>query len=146
MGFYVILVLNGYSVFGRILPGLLADRVGSLNTIIPIGFITLILAFAWIGIDEMAGTIVFAGLYGFVSGTMVSLPSTIVARLTPNMNVLGTRLGMCFIFVGVGLLIGNPIAGSLLELENAVFWKAQLFSAIITSTGTFFFLALRVLK
>lgn len=55
-------------------------------------------------------------------------------------------MGMCFVFAGMGLLIGNPIAGALLDLERGVFWKAQLFSAMMVIAGTALFLVLRILK
>lgn len=145
ISFYIIAILNGASVFGRIAPGLIADYIGSLNTIIPVSFMAAVLAFAWIGIRNEAGTIVFAVLYGFASGAIVSLPATILARLTSNMSMLGTRMGMSFIFAGLGLLIGNPIAGALLDIEGAVFWKGQLFSAVMVVIGTVSFLGLRIL-
>ncbi|CRL24054.1 Sucrose/H+ symporter, plant [Penicillium camemberti] len=146
IAFYSIAILNAASVFGRITPGLLADRFGSLNTIIPISLIATILAFAWIGIRNEAGTIVFAIIYGYASGAIVSLPPTIVAKITADMSIVGTRMGMCFTFAGLGLLIGNPIAGALLDLENAVFWKAQLFSAMTVVTGAALFIVLRFIK
>jgi hypothetical protein len=59
--------------------------------------------------------------------------------------MLGTRMGMSFIFAGLGLLIGNPIAGALLDIEGAVFWKGQLFSAVMVVIGTVSFLGLRIL-
>lgn len=146
MAFYIIPVLNAASVFGRITPGLLADRLGSLNTIIPISFIAAVLAFAWIGIRNEAGTIVFAVLYGYASGAIVSLPPTILAKLTPDMSTVGTRMGMSFTFAGTGLLIGNPIAGALLNSDGIVFWKAQLFCAVMVVVGLAFFVLLRVMK
>ncbi|GAB1205145.1 hypothetical protein APSETT445_003815 [Aspergillus pseudonomiae] len=146
LAFYIIAILNATSVFGRITPGLVADRLGSLNTIIPMGLGAAVLAYAWIGIKNLAGTIVFACLYGFFSGAIVSLPPTIVARLSPNMNIVGTRMGMCFTFAGLGLLIGNPIAGALLDVEKGVFWKAELFSAVMVTAGVAAFVWLRLLK
>ncbi|KAJ5994029.1 MFS general substrate transporter [Penicillium sp. IBT 35674x] len=146
ISFYIIAILNAASVFGRITPGLLADRIGSLNTIIPISLIASVLSFSWIGIHNEAGAVVFACLYGYASGAIVSLPPTIVARLSPNMATVGTRMGMCFTFAGTGLLIGNPIAGALLDLENAVFWKAQIFTAVMVVTGSAFFMVLRLMK
>ncbi|KAJ5268989.1 hypothetical protein N7497_010279 [Penicillium chrysogenum] len=146
IAFYSVAILNAASVFGRITPGLLADRIGSLNTIVPISLIATVLAFAWIGIRNEAGTIVFAIIYGYASGAIVSLPPTIVAKITPNMSIVGTRMGMCFTFAGLGLLIGNPIAGALLDLEHAVFWKAQLFSAMTVVTGAALFIVLRFIK
>ncbi|RHZ62602.1 hypothetical protein CDV55_102308 [Aspergillus turcosus] len=146
LAFYIIAILNATSVFGRITPGLVADWVGSLNTIIPMSLIAAILAYAWIGIKNIAGTVVFACLYGFASGAIVSLTPTIVARLSPNMSVVGTRLGMCFPFCGLGLLIGNPIAGALLDLEKKVFWRAELFSAVMLTAGAAAFIWVRMLK
>jgi MFS family permease len=146
IAFYSIAILNAASVFGRIMPGILADKIGSLNTIVPIGAIATILAFAWIGIKNEAGTIVFACIYGFASGAMVSLSPAIIVHLTPNLGVVGTRLGMCFIFGGLGILIGNPIAGALLNLQTGVFWKAQLFCAIMVAVGTILLAWLRFLK
>jgi MFS family permease len=146
IGFYSIAILNAASLFGRIAPGFVADHIGCLNTMVPISFIASILAFGWIGIRSQAGAIAFACLYGFSSGAIVSLPPTIVARLTPNMSIMGTRMGISFTFAGVGLLIGNPIAGNLLDLEHAVFWKAQLFSAVMLIAGTILFMWVRILK
>jgi predicted MFS family arabinose efflux permease len=124
--FYIIAILNGASVFGRIAPGMIADRICSLNTVIPISFSAAVLAFAWIGIRHEAGTIVFAIFYGFASGAIVSLPPTILARLTSNMSILGTRMGMSFTFAGLGLLIANPIAGALLDIEGRVFLEGTV--------------------
>ncbi|KAJ5731852.1 hypothetical protein N7493_003333 [Penicillium malachiteum] len=146
ISFYIISVLNASSVVGRITPGLIADRVGSLNTVIPVNMIATIMAFAWMGIHNEAGAIVFACIYGFASGAIVSLPPTILLRLSPNLAIVGTRMGMVFTCAGLGLLIGNPIAGALLNLEQAIFWKAQLFCAIMVVTGLFFFIWLRLLK
>ncbi|KAK5999154.1 MFS-type transporter dbaD [Cladobotryum mycophilum] len=146
ISFYSLAILNAASVPGRILPGLIADHVGSMNAIIPVGLITSLLAFCWIGIHNVPGIIVFAILYGFASGASVSLPPTICARLCPNMSMLGTRMGMSFFFCGFGLLIGNPIAGALLDLEHAVFWKGQVFSGLMVAVGTCFFVLTRVLR
>ncbi|KAJ5671226.1 MFS general substrate transporter, partial [Penicillium longicatenatum] len=146
ISFYIIAILNAASVFGRITPGLLADRIGSLNTLIPISLIAAVLSFSWIGIHNEAGAIVFACLYGYASGAIVSLPPTIIARLSPNLATVGTRMGMCFTFAGTGLLIGNPIAGALLDLEDAEFWRAQVFTAVMVLTGSAFFVGLRLMK
>lgn len=146
IGFYSLAILNSTSIFGRIIAGLLADRFGSLNSTIPISLITSILAFVWICIQNEPGAITFACFYGFSSGAIISLLPTIIARLTPDMSILGTRIGMSLTFSGIGLLIGNPIAGALLDLEHAVFWKAQLFSACMMIAAVVLFLGVRLLK
>ena len=53
-------------------------------------------------------------LYGFFCGSFVSLPGPTVVTLSPNLGVIGTRIGMSGAFAGTGLLIGSPIAGAIL--------------------------------
>ena len=145
VSFYLLPVLNAGSIFGRIVPGLVADRAGSLNTIVPCGLIASVLAFAWLGIKNAAGMWVFSVLYGFFSGAIVSLPPTIIALLSPDLSLVGTRMGMSFTFAGFGLLIGNPIAGAILNVPEGKFRGAQVFSAVTLIAGAAAFALVRVM-
>lgn len=145
LAFYIFAVLNATSVLGRITPGLVADRIGGLNTLVPISLLATILAFVWIAVRNVGGAVVFTCLYGYSSGAIVSLPPSILTRMSPNLGVVGTRLGMIFMFAGCGFLIGTPIASLLLDLEQGSFWKAQLFSGMFVAAGTMCFIALRVM-
>ncbi|RAH78996.1 MFS monocarboxylate transporter [Aspergillus japonicus CBS 114.51] len=145
LAFYIFAVLNAASVLGRITPGLLADRIGGLNTLVPISLLASILGFVWIAIRNEGGTIVFTVLYGYASGAIVSLPPSILTRMSPTLGVVGTRLGMIFMFAGCGFLIGTPIASLLLNLEQGSFWKAQLFSAMFVAAGTICFAIVRLM-
>lgn len=144
ISFYVLSILSASSFFGRIAPNLLADRLGSLNVMIIVSLVVTIMAFAWMGIHSNTGAIVFAVIYGFPSGTIVALMSPVLAGLCPDMALMGTWLGMASVFSGLGILIGNPIAGALLDLEHAVFWKGQLFAAVTVGAGMVLFVALRL--
>ncbi|RDK46614.1 MFS general substrate transporter [Aspergillus phoenicis ATCC 13157] len=146
ISFYVLSILSASSFFGRIAPNMLADRLGSLNVMILVSLVVTVLAFAWMGIHSNAGAIVFAVIYGFASGTVVALMPPVLALLCPDMAVVGTWMGMSFVFAGLGILIGNPIAGALLDLEHAVFWKGQLFAAVMVGAGMACFMALRLWK
>ena len=112
---YVLSVVNAGSFFGRLFPNRLADMVGPLNVHIPFAIIASLLAFFWIAIRNTPGLLVFCALYGFFSGTFVSLPGPIVYGLSSDMSTVGTRLGMAMAFSGVGLLVGNPVAGAILR-------------------------------
>ena len=144
--FYMLAILNATSTFGRIIPGLLADKIGSLNMIIPCGLSATILAFTWMGVTSVSNAATFAVFYGFFSGAIVSLPPTIVAGLSPHMGVVGTRMGMCFAVAGLGLLIGNPIAGSMVDIKSGDFGSGQLFSALIMFVASVCFVWVRVLQ
>lgn len=145
VSFYLLVVLNVGSIFGRILPGLIAGHVGPLNTIIPCIIISTILAFSWLAITKSGGLWVFCVGYGIFSGAIVSLPPGIVALITPDMRLLGTRMGMCFAFAGFGLLVGNPIAGNLLNVTQGDFHGAQMFCAVTLAIGAALFIAIRLL-
>jgi hypothetical protein len=51
---------------------------------------------------------------------------------------------MCFVFPGMGLLIGNPIDGSLLDLERGIL--GRLNPLVLFIVGTALLLVLQVLK
>lgn len=128
LGFYLISMLNAASTFGRIAPNFLADHLGPLNMLTPAVTITSILAFVWIGVHTVAGIIILAIFYGFFSGGFVSLPPVVMASMTPDVRDLGTRLGMMFAIVSIGLLIGTPIGGAILNDTNK-YLGVQLFTA-----------------
>ncbi|KAF2638892.1 hypothetical protein P280DRAFT_519746 [Massarina eburnea CBS 473.64] len=118
---YTLMTLNLASLFGRIIPNMLADRTGPFNMLIPCSFITSVLAFSWIWMDSVGALFVFCTLYGFFSGAFVSLSPTTVVSLSPNLGVVGVRMGMSFVFAATGLLTGTPSAGAILKAAG---WPA----------------------
>lgn len=85
-------------MFGRILPNFVADVVGPINVLIPTVGAAGVLLFGWLGASTWQGFLVFAILYGFFSGTLVSLPPACVGALTDpsEMSKIGVRMGMMF--------------------------------------------------
>lgn len=128
---YMVSILSAGSVFGRLVPNVVADRIGPMNTIIPCTLIAGVLCFVWIGVHNHPGTIVFAALYGFFSGTYVSVPPACVSMMTKDMSKIGTRLGMNFFISGFGVLIGTPVAGAILSRQNGDFLGAQIFAGAV---------------
>ncbi|KAI1907909.1 hypothetical protein LOZ61_005856 [Ophidiomyces ophidiicola] len=115
LGFYILAIMNAASAFGRIIPGILSDRIGPINVMIPCAFISAVLCFCIISIKSVAGLLVLMVLYGFFSGTFVSSPTaTIVSISTHSRGTIGTRLGQSFGIVSFGLLIGTPVGGVVL--------------------------------
>lgn len=144
LAFYFLSILNGGSVFGRLVPNILADKLGPINILIPCTLFSAIMAFVWIAVFNEGGLIVFALLYGFFSGSFVSLPPACISSLTDDLRGLGARLGMNFFISGFGVLIGTPIAGALIKID---FFYAKLFSAIcIVVSATLFIIARLLLK
>ena len=106
--------------------------------------IATVIAFVWIGVDTVAGVVMFSILYGLFSGSFVSLSATVVATtMCPNMGVVGVRIGMLSIPTAIGLLIGNPIAGAILKSG----WvNLQAFCGAVVGISTLCMIAARVAK
>jgi len=115
LSFYLLTILNSSSVFGRIIPNFYADLIGPLNMMAPFVLFCGIVAFCWISISTLGAIVVFCICYGFFSGTFVSITGPALATLSPDMALVGTHMGMSFSIGALGLLIGNPVAGVLLD-------------------------------
>ncbi|KJA23936.1 hypothetical protein HYPSUDRAFT_137083 [Hypholoma sublateritium FD-334 SS-4] len=145
LAFYTIAVLNAASAVGRVLPNLFVYRFGAFNVIIPCVFLTSLLVFCNLAIDNVAGTMIFAILYGFFSGSYASVLPAMVGSTAETDAEIGARLGVCFTFtVGLGGLIGTPIAGALLS-TTFQWWRPTLFSGICVFSGASCFTATRFL-
>lgn len=139
VAFYLLAIVNGASIPGRILPGFLAIRAGPINMLLPAALTTGALALCWIGIHDTGGLIAFSILYGFFSGGFVSLPAVAMTSLTPDLGRLGTRLGMCYAICSFGSLGGTPVSGAILTATGK-YLGVQLFSGLtILLTGVLLF-------
>lgn len=115
LGFYLLAIVNASSVFGRIVPNFFSDRIGPLNVTMPFSILCGIIGFSWTSIHSIGPLVMFCISYGFFSGTFVSITGPAIASLSPDLALLGTHMGMSFAFAALGLLIGNPVAGVLLD-------------------------------
>ena len=65
--FYLVSIANAGSALGRISAGLLADRFGALNIMIPATTVAGILTYIWPFVTTKGGYIAVALVYGCVS-------------------------------------------------------------------------------
>ena len=133
--FYLLSILNASSFFGRIFPNFLAGIVGPMNMLVLCTFASGTLCLCWIGIENIAGITVFAILYGFFAGAYVSLIIPVIVKLTPDINVVGTWMGMSLFVAACELLIGNPVAGSLVDIQKKQLVGAQGFAGEVILFG-----------
>lgn len=93
---YLLAVLNAVSIFGRTLPGFVADRLGRYNVMIVTSFLSTILVLAlWLPARGNVAYILFAAFYGFSSGAFVSLAPALIAQIS-DIRQIGVRTGtMC---------------------------------------------------
>jgi predicted MFS family arabinose efflux permease len=146
LAFYFMPILNAASFFGRLAPTALADRAGTLNTIIPCAFVCGALLIAWTAVHGTGALIAFAVFYGFFSGTFASLQPAALVALSPDLSNVGTRIGMSFSFCSLGVLVGSPVGGALLNLHTGHFVRMQVFSAVAMLVGCTMLVMARVAK
>lgn len=139
---YILVIMNAASIFGRIVPNIFADKAGTVNTAFISTSVSALLGFCWIPVTGSAGLIVFGIFYGFFSGTVVSIVSPALVTLSPNKALVGTHLGMTFGVASFGILIGNPVAGALLNRTGWI--GVQVWCGATNLMATVFIFASRV--
>lgn len=139
--FYIVMTMNIASIPGRIIPGLLAARLGAVNLIIIASTALAGTSFGFLGLGNSSSggkdVAVFAAaiVYGFFTGSFFGLQPTVFVRVTGDMSVLGTRFGMAFTVLSIALLFGTPVSGRLVDqfgYSAAWIWSG---STIIAGTG-----------
>lgn len=119
LALYILAILNSSSIFGRILPSLVAQHIGPMNMIICTSIALSVTSFCLTTTGtSLARLLVAAIVYGFFTGTFFALQPTIFWRLSADPRTVGTRFGMAFVVMSVALLFGPPIAGALLDNEG----------------------------
>ncbi|CBX99428.1 similar to monocarboxylate permease-like protein [Plenodomus lingam JN3] len=152
LSFNVLSLYNAASVFSRIAPNILSDRVGQFNVITPCALVTGILLFCLASLrpGNVGAVISLTILWGFFGGVFVAIPGACFPRLTKGKSRLGTRVGMGFSVIGFGMLIGGPGAGRILdpsansdaELDFVSLW---MFGGVVTVVSGFLYLLVRLL-
>ncbi|KXT11395.1 hypothetical protein AC579_223 [Pseudocercospora musae] len=111
--YYMLPILSAGSILGRTLPAFLADRCGCLKVLTFTTATSSILALVWMAATGQAGVIVWSLLYGAFSGAFVSLQTPTIAAITPDLRLVGGRMGMNNFCLALGVLVGNPVAGAI---------------------------------
>ncbi|KAM5349779.1 hypothetical protein ACJ41O_006284 [Fusarium nematophilum] len=115
IGSYLLPILNRGSFFGRVIGGLVADRMGGLNLLVPstisCGVFCLTL---WLLSNSVAMTVAFVCIYGMLSGIFISVMSPVIARLSPDAK-MGSRLGAFYSLSALGVFTGTPIGGAFIQ-------------------------------
>ncbi|KAL4787212.1 major facilitator superfamily domain-containing protein [Aspergillus varians] len=141
---YLIAILNAGSVFGRIIPPWLADHLGRFNLMILTSVVCIILVLAlWLPSRTDGTAIAFAVLYGFSSGSAVSLAPALIAQIS-DIRQIGVRSGTYFAIAAFAALTGTPIGGALLpEPLTGSYLGVELFSALSMFVGVVLYVLAR---
>ncbi|GBE85712.1 Aspyridones efflux protein [Sparassis crispa] len=136
---YLLAILNAGSIVGRIIPPFLADKWGVYALLLPSVFASATLLFSIFGATTSAGAVIVGLLFGFASGAYISLIPSLLGVLCRDVSELGVRMGFAYTVVAIAMLVGNPIAGALLNADavnvQRVWWHALVFAGLCTIVG-----------
>lgn len=112
-------ILNAASILGRSVPGYFADRLGRFNVMIFTTFVCAAITLAlWLpSQSNPAAILAYAVLFGFWSGSAISLAPVCVAQISKTED-FGTRYGTTYVLVSIGSLVAIPVAGELLKTSE----------------------------
>ncbi|PIA18371.1 MFS general substrate transporter [Coemansia reversa NRRL 1564] len=145
-GANLLLVLNACSAVGRVLLGFVADKFGSLNTLLFCLLLTVAIEMSlWITARSLAPLYVLCTIYGLVSSTFISLNPVIVAIYFSS-SPLSSVLGMTNLSSGLGGLVGNLSQGTIFDKydNRTQFTNTIIFSSMFLLLSAVAVLALRV--
>jgi MFS family permease len=133
----VLLMLNGIGVLGRLVPSYFADRYfGCYNMLVPFCFASAVVLFLWPLVDSSSGLYGWAVSYGFFVAGFQGMFPAVLTSLTKDMSRIGTRNGMGLAIIGLGTLVGPPIAGALIQSNRGNYLIAQMFGGAAVLLGS----------
>lgn len=133
---YLLAMTNAASTFGRIIPGVLADKYGRLNMYTLGGLSTGIVIFCLNETKSTPALIVYAIVFGFTSGTIISGASAAFTLVTKDSRDNGTYMGMGMALSSFAALIGPPVNGALIDKYGG-FFQVSVFSGVMCLVGGF---------
>lgn len=141
LSFRILPILNAGSALGRAIPGYFGDRVGPFNVNLAMVILSIIACLAvWLPAGfYTAGLVVFAVLFGFASGSNVSITPVCIGRLCRTQNY-GRYYATCYTIVSFACLVGVPIGGNIITRTGGAYWGVIVFTGC-AYVGSFGFLA-----
>jgi MFS family permease len=137
--YQLLAIFNAGSCIGRWVPGFLADKLGRFNSMIAALAIcsatsltfwlpaTLLPSYSAITIKALS--IVYAVIFGFASGSNISLTPVCVGQLCDT-NVYGRYYATCYTVVSFSTLTGIPIAGAILQACGGRYWGVVIWTSV----------------
>lgn len=131
---YFLAITNAASTFGRVIPGVLADKYGRLNVYSLGGLSTGVVILCMNEAKSTAALVVYAAVFGFTSGTIISGVSAAFTLVVKDPRDNGTYMGMGLAVSSLAALIGPPVNGALVDRYGG-FFEVSVFSGVMCLFG-----------
>ncbi|KAK7397641.1 hypothetical protein QQX98_012996 [Neonectria punicea] len=120
-GFVLLAIIGSTSCIGRIVPGIIGDRVGPFNVIITMMAITIVFMgtlFVPFGTTSASVLYAFSALWGVGSGSFLSITPVCLGK-TCEAKEYGTYYGTMNCIVSFSLLLSLPLSGIMYDNMGA---------------------------
>lgn len=130
--FQILPIMNAASAFGRALPGYWGDKIGPFNINLAMIILSVVACLAvWLPAGGYtAGLVLFALLFGFASGSNVSITPVCIGKMCKTQNY-GRYYATCYTVVSIACLVGVPIAGNILTSNGGLYWGVIVFTGCV---------------
>lgn len=133
---YLVSIFNATSLFGRVVAGFAADKIGMWNVFIIACTLSAVTELAlWIPAKTPSIAIGFAVQFGFVSGAFIALVGALPMQISPPLEI-GYRIGVVFFAISIPALTAAPIGGAILGGSGNMWLSVKLFAGILSFSGS----------
>ncbi|KAH8106902.1 major facilitator superfamily domain-containing protein [Cristinia sonorae] len=139
--FYLVSCVNAGSAVGRVIGGIIADKIGAVNVIAPMSLIAVATTLGWPFARTEGEFVAVAIIFGLSWGNFSSLIFAPVVELS-NVGDVGTRLGMFMTVLACGSVLGPPISGAINE-KTGTYVPVAIFAGCVIAGSICSFLAVR---
>lgn len=152
--YQILAIINGASIIGRALPGLVADKIGRYNTnAIMLASCAVTNLAIWLPLTAIspppppttikAVIILYSVLFGITSGSNLALIGPCIGQLCETKHY-GRYFTTAYVFNSFAALLGIPVAGSLVNAAGGKYWGLTVFTGLVYAFSAFFIAVVRV--
>jgi MFS family permease len=130
--YQILPILNAGSALGRLISGPWADRIGPFNVNILAVLLSIVACLGiWLPFGSTPhGIVVFAVMFGFSSGSNISIGPVCIGRLCTTENY-GKNYATAYASVSFACLIGIPVADQIVVGSGGEYWGLIVFTGVV---------------
>ncbi len=117
-GAEMLAAMMGFGIVSRIAAGLIADRIGGLQTLLLGSVLQAVALFLYLWFDGLVSLYVISALFGLFQGGIVPMYAIIVRECFSPAET-GTRLGIVLMATLVGMALGGWMSGVIFDLAGS---------------------------
>jgi MFS family permease len=117
-GAEMLAVMMGFGIVSRIASGFIADRIGSLQTLLIGSVLQGVALFLYLWFDGLASLYAISALFGLFQGGIVPMYAIIVREYFSPAET-GTRLGIVLMATLIGMALGGWLSGVIFDLTGS---------------------------